>query len=114
MPGYALEMVPGLARLGGWAHRVEDAARTRRSYGDLVEQLRSGAPRWSPLTWPGLDQFEARVRRGRARDRRKIGCRSLYGRQGDGRRANRLDPVWRGERQRSLLCRGRRRHLIRG
>ena len=57
MPGYALEMVPGLAGLGGWAHRVEDAARTRRSYSDLVEQVRSGAPRWSPLTWPGLDQL---------------------------------------------------------
>ncbi len=57
MPGYALEMLPGLARLGGWAHRVEDAARTRRSYADLVEQFRSGAPRWSPLTWPGLEQL---------------------------------------------------------
>jgi uncharacterized protein (TIGR03085 family) len=57
MPGYALEMVPGLARLGGWAHRVEDAARTRHSYPDLVHLVRSGAPRWSPLTWPGLDKF---------------------------------------------------------
>ena len=57
MPGYALEMVPGLARLGGWAHRVEDAARTRHSYAELVEQVRSGAPRWSPLTWPGLEQL---------------------------------------------------------
>ena len=57
LPGYALEMVPRLARLGDWAHRVEDAARTRRSYADLVEQVRSGAPRWSPLTWPGLDQL---------------------------------------------------------
>jgi uncharacterized protein (TIGR03085 family) len=57
MPGYALEMVPRLARLGGWSHRVEDGARTRRSYADLVEQVRSGAPRWSPLTWPGLEQL---------------------------------------------------------
>jgi uncharacterized protein (TIGR03085 family) len=56
MPGYALEMVPGLARLGGWAHRVEDATRTRRSYAELVELVRWGAPRWSPLTWPGLEQ----------------------------------------------------------
>lgn len=58
LPGYALEMVPRLARLGSWAHRVEDAARTRRSYADLVEQVRAGAPRWSPLTWPGLDQLD--------------------------------------------------------
>lgn len=58
LPGYALEMLPGLARLGGWSHRVEDAARTRRSYAELVERVRSGAPRWSPLTWPGLDRFD--------------------------------------------------------
>ncbi|RBY79180.1 TIGR03085 family protein [Blastococcus sp. TF02-09] len=57
MPGYVLEMLPGLARLGGWAHRVEDATRSRSSYRDLVDLVRSGAPRWSPLTWPGLDRF---------------------------------------------------------
>lgn len=57
MPGYALEMVPGLGRLGGWAHRVEDAARGRGSYADLVEHIRSGPPRWSPLAWPGLEQL---------------------------------------------------------
>lgn len=57
MPGYALEMLPGLARLGGWAHHVEDGARARRSYADLVERLRAGPPRWSPLTWPGLERL---------------------------------------------------------
>jgi uncharacterized protein (TIGR03085 family) len=57
MPGYALEMLPGLARLGGWAHRVEDGTRARRSYAELVDRLRSGAPRWSPLTWPGLERL---------------------------------------------------------
>jgi uncharacterized protein (TIGR03085 family) len=57
MPGYVLEMVPGLARLGGWAHRVEDGARERGSYADLVERIRSGPPRWSPLAWPGLERL---------------------------------------------------------
>jgi uncharacterized protein (TIGR03085 family) len=57
MPGYALEMLPGLDRLGGWAHRVEDGARERSSYADLVEQVRSGTPRWSPLGWPGLQRL---------------------------------------------------------
>ena len=59
MPGYALEMVPGLARLGGWAHRVEDATRTRSAFlrRPWSRSVRSGAPRWSPLTWPGLRQL---------------------------------------------------------
>jgi uncharacterized protein (TIGR03085 family) len=57
MPGYALEMVPGLSRLGGWAHRVEDGARDRTSYTDLVALVRSGPPRWSPLAWPGLERL---------------------------------------------------------
>jgi uncharacterized protein (TIGR03085 family) len=59
MPGYALEMVPGLSRLGTWAHRVEDGARERTSYAALVDLVRSGPPRWSPLTWPGLDRLNA-------------------------------------------------------
>ncbi len=57
MPGYALEMLPGMARLGGWSHRVEDGARQRLPYAALVERVRAGAPRWSPLTWPGLDRL---------------------------------------------------------
>ncbi|MDT0276919.1 TIGR03085 family metal-binding protein [Blastococcus goldschmidtiae] len=57
MPGYALEMVPGLARLGSWAHRVEDRSRERSSYAELVEQVRSGPPSWTPLSWPGLDRL---------------------------------------------------------
>lgn len=58
LPGYALEMLPGLSRLGGWAHRVEDRAREDRSYADLVDRLRSGPPRWSPLAWPGLERLD--------------------------------------------------------
>ncbi len=57
MPGYALEMLPGLRRLGGWSHRVEDGARERLPYAALVERVRSGPPGWSPLTWPGLHRL---------------------------------------------------------
>ena len=57
MPGYALELVPRLARLGAWAHRVEDGERERSSYADLVAAVRSGPPAWSPLAWPGLAQL---------------------------------------------------------
>lgn len=56
MPGYALEMLPGMARLGAWAHHVEDRARERTPYAELVEQLRS-APAWTPLSWPGLERL---------------------------------------------------------
>lgn len=58
MPGYALEMLPGLGRLGGWAHRVEDSTRARTPYAELVAQLRDGPPAWSPLAWPGLSRFD--------------------------------------------------------
>ncbi|SOC50658.1 TIGR03085 family protein [Blastococcus aggregatus] len=57
MPGYALEMLPGLGRLGSWSHRVEDGARERLPYAELVDRVRTGPPRWSPLTWPGLDRL---------------------------------------------------------
>ncbi|RBY85621.1 TIGR03085 family metal-binding protein [Blastococcus sp. TF02A-30] len=54
MPGYGLEMVPGLSRLGSWSHRVEDRLRQGTSYADLVARVRTGPPAWSPLSWPGL------------------------------------------------------------
>ncbi len=59
MPGYALEMVPRLGRLGSWSHRVEDGAREKRSFADLVTAVRSGPPAWSPLAWPGLERLNA-------------------------------------------------------
>ncbi|MBN1092456.1 TIGR03085 family protein [Blastococcus sp. TML/M2B] len=59
MPGYALEQVPGLGRLGAWSHRVEDSARLQRSYAELVTAVRSGPPAWSPLAWPGLERLNA-------------------------------------------------------
>ncbi|TKJ18204.1 TIGR03085 family metal-binding protein [Blastococcus sp. CCUG 61487] len=57
MPGYALELLPGLSRLGAWAHTVEDRTRARSSYADLVALVRSGPPAWSPLAWPGPDRL---------------------------------------------------------
>src|SRR6478752_5044207 len=39
--------------LGGpvaaWPHRLEDRLRTSTSYGAVVDQLRAGAPAWSPM-----------------------------------------------------------------
>ena len=57
MPGYALEMVPGSPAWGAGRTASRTPPAPRRSYADLVEQVRSGAPRWSPLTWPGLEQL---------------------------------------------------------
>src|SRR4051794_19226609 len=53
MPGYGLEQLS--PRLGGWAHHVEDRLRSTTDYDDVVAQVREGAPRWSPMGWPGVD-----------------------------------------------------------
>src|SRR3954469_6974559 len=53
MPGYGLEQLS--PRLGDWAHHVEDRLRESADYADLVERVREGAPRWSPMGWPGVD-----------------------------------------------------------
>jgi uncharacterized protein (TIGR03085 family) len=52
MPGYGLEQLN--PALGTWAHRVEDRLRTSTDYADVVAQVRAGAPRWSPMGWPGV------------------------------------------------------------
>jgi len=52
MPGYGLEQVS--PALGSWAHRVEDRLRETTDYADVVRQVREGAPRWSPMGWPGV------------------------------------------------------------
>src|SRR3954466_10257607 len=52
MPGYGLEQLK--PALGAWAHRVEDRLRESTDYADVVAQVRAGAPRWSPMGWPGL------------------------------------------------------------
>ncbi len=42
--------------LEGWTERVRTASRDGSSYADLVEQVRTGPPVWSPLgVVPGLD-----------------------------------------------------------
>jgi uncharacterized protein (TIGR03085 family) len=58
MPGYALEMLPGLGRLGAWSHRTEDRLREGTSYAELVRQVRTGPPAWAPLSWPGLSRLD--------------------------------------------------------
>jgi len=44
--------------LGGpvasWPHRLEDRLRTSTPYAEVVGRIRSGAPAWSPMAWPGL------------------------------------------------------------
>lgn len=45
-------VVPALARLTAW----ESALRSRRDLPDLVEQLREGPPRWSPMRLAAVDR----------------------------------------------------------
>jgi uncharacterized protein (TIGR03085 family) len=53
VPGLALErLTPVLAR---WTHRTEDRLRTSTPYAEVVAQLRSGPPAWSPVALPALD-----------------------------------------------------------
>jgi len=52
MPGYGLEQVS--PALGAWSHKVEDRLRESTEYADVVRQVRVGAPRWSPMGWPGV------------------------------------------------------------
>jgi uncharacterized protein (TIGR03085 family) len=52
MPGYGLEQLS--PALGAWSHKVEDRLRGSTDYAEVVRQVREGAPRWSPMGWPGL------------------------------------------------------------
>src|SRR5919202_7068690 len=52
MPGYGLERLS--PALGAWAHTVEDRLRESADYADVVARVREGAPRWSPMGWPGV------------------------------------------------------------
>ena len=51
MLGLALEGATG--RHSSWAHRLERKLRESAPYIDVVAQVRSGPPAWSPLGWPG-------------------------------------------------------------
>ena len=52
------DSVPGLVveRLSGWSEKVR-AGELGRPYPELVAELRSGPPHWSPLAWARLDRL---------------------------------------------------------
>jgi uncharacterized protein (TIGR03085 family) len=52
LPGYGFETV-GLPALAAWSHRLEDRARTGRSFAEQVALFRSGPPPWSLMALPG-------------------------------------------------------------
>ena len=52
LPGYGREMLPGGARLAWWSHRLEDRLRGSTPYAEVVDQVRSGPPSWSPMALP--------------------------------------------------------------
>ncbi|MGY2002900.1 TIGR03085 family metal-binding protein [Blastococcus sp. SYSU DS1024] len=56
LPGYGLEMLPGGARLAWWSHRLEDRLRESTPYAEVVDQVRSGPPAWSPMTLPAASK----------------------------------------------------------
>jgi uncharacterized protein (TIGR03085 family) len=55
--GFGLEKVAGGGRLADHAHRLEHRLRESTPYIDVVAQVRSGPPAWSPLGWPGGRTF---------------------------------------------------------
>ena len=52
LPGYGFESV-GLPALAAWSHRLEDQARLRTPYAELVARFRAGPPPWSLMALPG-------------------------------------------------------------
>ncbi|WP_104525421.1 TIGR03085 family metal-binding protein [Blastococcus atacamensis] len=54
LPGYGLEMLPGGERLAWWSHRLEARLRAGTPYGEVVDQVRSGPPSWTPMAWPAV------------------------------------------------------------
>lgn len=52
------DSVPGLVvpALAGWSERVRHSV-LRRPYGEVVEDLRIGPPKWSPLRRPAADRM---------------------------------------------------------
>jgi uncharacterized protein (TIGR03085 family) len=53
LPGYGLEEIGAGGPLSDWSHRLEARLRESTPYADVVAQVRSGPPLWSPLAWPG-------------------------------------------------------------
>jgi uncharacterized protein (TIGR03085 family) len=52
LPGYGTESAGVGGPLPAWSHRLEDSLRTSTPYADVVRQVRSGPPPWSPFAWP--------------------------------------------------------------
>ena len=55
--GYGMEAVSGDGPLPAWAHRLERRLRESTPFPQVVAQVRSGPPVWSPLAWPGARSF---------------------------------------------------------
>jgi uncharacterized protein (TIGR03085 family) len=53
-PGYALESLPIGRGLHAHSARLEERMRTSTPFPEVVERVRAGAPRWSPMGWPGV------------------------------------------------------------
>jgi uncharacterized protein (TIGR03085 family) len=53
-PGYALESLPIGRGLHAHSARLEERMRTSTPFPEVVERVRAGAPRWSPMGWPGF------------------------------------------------------------
>src|SRR3954451_20109515 len=53
-PGFALEALPGRARLGQWSPGGGDRPRASTPYGEVVDRVRSAPPAWAPMAWPVL------------------------------------------------------------
>jgi uncharacterized protein (TIGR03085 family) len=51
-PGYALEALPVGRRLHAHSARLEERMRAGSPFSEVVDRVRSGAPRWSPMGWP--------------------------------------------------------------
>ncbi|CCG03174.1 TIGR03085 family metal-binding protein [Blastococcus saxobsidens] len=52
LPGYGLELLPGGEKLAWWSHRLEERMRTSTPYAEVVDQVLSGPPSWSPMALP--------------------------------------------------------------
>jgi uncharacterized protein (TIGR03085 family) len=57
MVGLGAEQLRPNGALASWAHRLEDRLRTSTPFAEVVAQLRSGPPAWSPMAWPGARAF---------------------------------------------------------
>ncbi|WP_233498536.1 TIGR03085 family metal-binding protein [Blastococcus sp. TF02A-26] len=51
-PGYALETLPIGRGLHAHSARLEERMRTSTPFAEVVDRVRAGAPRWSPMGWP--------------------------------------------------------------